>query len=173
MNRDNALIGSIVKKIDFLSETVGKLISYILIITIAATVIEVVARYIFKSPTVWAYEVEMYTCGALYVLIGAYCQLKKSHVSVDLLYQLAGKKTRRILRLTINFPLILIFTGALAYMGGQFAWNSISIGERSYTAWAPYIWPVKLMLPVGCVLLMLQAVSDFLRDLFLWEGESE
>ncbi len=162
-------VQGIVQRIDSLSTGIGKFSSYIILITVAATVIEVIARYVFASPTIWAYEVEIFTCGTVYVLIGAHCQRIKSHVSVDLVYRMFNPKFQRLLRMTVNFPLILIFSVALTYMGTQYAWTSIQMGEKTYSAWAPYVWPVKMMLPIGGFLLTLQAISDFLRDLFLPE----
>ena len=171
MSLHNRILKTVVNTIDTLSRVIGKAVSYIILVTIAATVIEVCARYVFSSPTVWAYEIEMFTCGVLYVLVGAYVQLDKSHVNVDIIYQTFGKKLQRFFRLTVNFPLILIFSASLTYMGADYALTSIQMWERSYTSWAPFVWPVKLMLPIGSFFLMLQAISDFLRDLFQMEGE--
>ncbi len=151
--------------IDKINDLIGKIVSYVLIITVAACVIEVAARYIFNSPTTWSFEVEMFSCGILYVLVGAYVLLHKNHVSVDMIYLKLGKRAKTIINLVIVFPLILIMSGGLAYIGFEYAVTSIALRETSYTAWAPPIWPVKLMLPVGSVLLGLQAISNFIRDL--------
>lgn len=159
--------------IDALSDRVGKGVSYLLLITMAATAIEVVARYGFGNPTSWAFEIETFTCGILYVLVGAYVQRHRAHVGVDLVYQLLSRRAQRLLRLGVNFPLGLVFAAALTYMGATTAWTSVQLLERTYTAWAPPVWPVKLMLPVGGLLLVLQLISDFLRDLFLQEGDGE
>ena len=160
----------IVKRIDTVSSVIGKISSYVLLITIAATVIEVAARYLFNAPTVWSYEVEMFTCGGLYVLVGAYCQLHKTHVSVDVFYQMWSKQVQRYMRMLVYFPLILIFSVAITYMGAEYALTSVKMAERSYTSWGPVVWPVKLLLPIGSFFLVLQAISDFLRDLFQLEG---
>lgn len=151
--------------IDKINDWIGNIVSYVLIITVAACVIEVVARYVFNSPTTWSFEVEMFSCGILYVLVGAFVLLHKNHVSVDLLYLRLGKKAKNIINLVLVFPLTLIMAGGLAYIGFEYASTSIALRETSYTAWAPPIWPVKLMLPVGSLLLGLQAIANFLRDL--------
>ncbi|MBN2539350.1 MAG: TRAP transporter small permease subunit [Deltaproteobacteria bacterium] len=163
---------SLITVIDGVSEWTGKIVSFILLITVAATVIEVVARYIFNSPTVWSYEVEMFTCGALYVLVGAYCLRHRSHVNVDIVSQRFSPKTQKILNLVVVFPLILILAGALTYMGVEYAWTSIQMGERSYTSWSPILWPVKITLPIGSALLIFQAIADFLREFHDLGGDS-
>lgn len=153
------------------SEWTGRITSYLMLITVAATVIEVVLRYFFNSPTIWSYEVETFTCGAVYVLVGAYCSLHKSHVKVDVLSQSFSRKTNRMIALVVTFPLILIMVGTLTYIGVNFAWTSILMNERSYTSWAPILWPLKITLPVGSLLLVLQAFADFLTELYDLGGD--
>jgi TRAP-type mannitol/chloroaromatic compound transport system permease small subunit len=159
--------------IDSVSEWTGKISSYLLLITVAATVIEVVTRYFFNSPTDWSYEVETFTCGAVYVLVGAYCSLHKTHVCVDVLSQRFSRRTNRIIGMVVTFPLILILVGTLTYIGVNFAWTSVLMNERSYTSWAPILWPLKITLPIGSALLLFQATADFLRLLQYQGGDSQ
>jgi TRAP-type mannitol/chloroaromatic compound transport system permease small subunit len=164
---------SLVTVIGGVSEWTGKISSYLILITTAATVIEVVARYVFNSPTDWSYEVEIFTCGAMYVLVGAYCSLHKSHVCVDVLSQRFSKRTNRMISMVVTFPLILILVGTLTYVGVEFAWSAIQLNERTYTSWAPILWPLKITLPVGCFILVFQAIADFLTALYDLGGISK
>lgn len=166
MKKINKLFSVVVSVIDGTSEWVGRAVGYLLLVTVTATVIEVVARYAFASPTVWSYEVEMFTCGALYVLVGAYCLLHKAHVSVDIVYQWFSPKTKKIINLAIVFPLIMIVAVTFTYVGTQYVWISIKLAERSYTSWSPILWPVKITLPIGSALLILQAIANFIRELY-------
>lgn len=155
-----------------LSDRTGKIVSTVLVVTVGATVIEVVARYVFNAPTSWSYEVEMFTCGALYAMVGAYVLLHKGHVSVDIAYRRFNPRIQRLVNLVVVFPLIMTFGLALTYMGVEYAWTSFRIGERSYTSWAPLLWPIKMTLPIGSGLLVLQAVADFIRELFGNPGDT-
>ena len=172
MQKPSHILRPLISVIDGISEWSGRIISFVLLITVAATVIEVIARYFFNAPTTWSYEVEMFTCGAVFVFIGAYCLLHQSHVNVDLVSRRFSPKIRKMLSLIVVFPLILIVAGALTYMGFKYAWTSIQMNERSYTSWAPLLWPVKITLPIGSALLILQAVADFLRELYDLGGDS-
>lgn len=163
-------MSSILDFIEKIIDLTGRIVSYLLIITVLATVIEVIARYGFNSPTIWAYEVEMFTCAILYALIGAYVLLHKGHVSVDLFYRRLSDREKIIINLVVFYPLILIMAGGLIYMGAGYAWASIIIGEKSYSSWGPPIWPVKLMLPIGSALIFLQATVDFIRNLSKLRG---
>jgi len=160
-------------KIDGINKWIGKTISVIILVTVAATVIEVIARYLFNSPTSWAYEVEMFTCGIVYVFVGAYVLLHNGHVGVDMIYNRLNLKWQLWINLIVVYPLILIMTLVLVYIGWDFAWTSFVTAERSYTAWAPLLWPVKISLPIGSALMVLQVISKILRDVNKLKGSSQ
>ena len=160
-------------KIDSINNWIGKTISVIILVTVAATVIEVIARYLFNSPTSWAYEVEMFTCGIVYVFVGAYVLLHNGHVGVDMIYNRLNLKWQLWINLIVVYPLILIMTLVLVYIGWDFAWTSFVTAERSYTSWAPLLWPVKISLPIGSALMVLQVISKILRDVNKLKGSSQ
>ncbi len=159
-----------VEFIDKTSDLIGKAASYLLLITVAACMIEVVLRYIFNSPTKWSYEVEAFSCGIIYLLVGAHVLLHRGHVSVDILYQRLSERKKILINIVVVFPLIIIMAAGLTYIGFDYFWTSLAIRETSYSSWSPPIWPIKLMIPVGGVLMMLQAVANLLRDLHKLRG---
>lgn len=162
----------IAEKIDIWVSKLGEIVSIILLITVAATVIEVISRYFFNSPTAWAYEIEMFTCGVLYVLVGAYVLQKDGHVGVDMFYRNMPRKWQLIMNILVIYPLILVMMVLLVYIGFKFAWSSYIIKERSYTNWAPLLWPVKVSLPIGSTLMVLQLFSKIIRDIYILRGNS-
>jgi len=64
----------------------------------------------------------------------------------------------------ITFPFFLIFCGILLWKGWEFAWRSIKMWEYSHSNWAPLIWPIKLTIPLGALLIILQGLSNLLSD---------
>jgi TRAP-type mannitol/chloroaromatic compound transport system permease small subunit len=164
---------SLADKIDGINKWIGKAISAVILVTVAATVIEVIARYLFNAPTTWAYEVEMFTCGILYVFVGAYVLLHNGHVGVDMVYNRLSPKWQLRMNLIVTYPLILIMTLVLVYIGWDFAWTSFVMAERSYTSWAPLLWPIKISLPIGSALMVLQVISKIIRDVNQLKGSSQ
>ena len=69
------------------------------------------------------------------------------------------RRVRTVIGLEIERMLTLIV------YGGFDAWNSFQIGETTSTPWNPVIWPVKAAIPLAGVLLLLQGVSNLVRDL--------
>jgi TRAP-type mannitol/chloroaromatic compound transport system permease small subunit len=43
-------------------------------------------------------------------------------------------------------------------------------GERSPTAWRPYLWPVKVIMTAGFSLMLLQAISELFKDILRIKG---
>ena len=125
---------------------------------------EVVRRYLLNSPTVWANELTQMLFGAYVILSGGYILFTGGHVNVDILTCRLSPKTQAILDIITSF-LFFVFCGMLIYYGGSLAWESLSTFETSESAWDVPIYPIKLMIPTGAVLLMLQGLAKLIRDI--------
>lgn len=159
-----------VNLIDKASDVIGKAVSYLLLITVGACMIEITCRYMFNSPTVWSYEVEAFSCGILYMLIGSYVLLHRGHVGVDILYRKFNPKKQIFINIFVIFPLIAFTAAGLIYIGVGYFSTSFFMKETTYSSWSPYVWPIKMMIPVGGMLMMLQAFANLLRDIYTLGG---
>lgn len=156
--------------IDKLSELVGKFVSFFIIVVALIIGYEVVLRYIFNDPTVWAHETSTMFFAAAVILGGAYTLLRKEHVSMDLIYTKLPVKTKALMDI-ITFILFAFFCGVFIWFGGKTAWNSLLILERASTNWEPPIYPFKLLLPIGAFLLLLQGLAKLIRDIIILRGK--
>ena len=153
------------KFINAVNERVGKLLSYFLFLFFALLFMEVILRYFFNSPTVWANELAQMLFGAYAILAGGYIMLTGGHVNVDILYSRLSQKTRAGLDIFTSV-LFFLFCGMLLIYGGSLAWDSLSRFEHSQSAWNPPLYPAKLMIPLAALLLMLQGLAKLIRDIF-------
>ena len=124
----------------------------------------------FGAPGVWADESLTYIAGFAYVLGGSYAMLNRSHVLVDTVYSRFSARGKRICDL-ISFVFFSIYCFTLIYFGWEFAALSFEQKETSGTLWNPPIWPLKLAIPVGALLLYLQGLANLLVDLSEKEPE--
>ena len=150
--------------IDALSQWSGKAFSLLLLAVVGTIAIEVVMRYAFNAPTIWAQETMQYLCGVTYVMGGAFALYAGAHVRVEALYERLSRRNQALLDV-ITFPFFLLFCGGLFWIGLQFAGDSVALMERTSTGWAPPIWPVKLTIPIGSLLMLLQGTAGFVRRL--------
>jgi TRAP-type mannitol/chloroaromatic compound transport system permease small subunit len=64
-----------------------------------------------------------------------------------------------------------IFIGTMLWTGWRFAADAVNLGEVSFTEWAVQYWPVKLTIPIGAALLLLQGIAKLIKDImFLANG---
>ncbi|RUW80179.1 MAG: TRAP transporter small permease subunit [Mesorhizobium sp.] len=152
------------RPVDRLVKVTGELVAYWAVLAVIAYYYEVVARYVFNSPTNWVHESMFLMFGMQYMLAGAYAYRDETHVRVDIVYSHLSERGRAICDI-ITSAFFFLFTGTMLVTGWRFASDSMAVGERSFTEWGIQYWPVKLAIPIGAALLLLQGLSRLLRDI--------
>jgi len=151
--------------IDWINDGFGNIISYLNIAVVVIVCWEIVARYVFNAPTIWASELMVLLSGTMYVLAGGYAQLYKRHVRIDLLYVHLSPKGQAVCDV-IGYLFFSFFMYALIWHGFLYAWESISLRETTSTPWNPIIYPSKTAIPVGAALVWIQMTADTLRNCY-------
>jgi TRAP-type mannitol/chloroaromatic compound transport system permease small subunit len=104
--------------------------------------------------------------GALSILGGAYTLRAKGHVSMDLFYNKFSERGRAVLDI-ITFPLFFAFVFTILWYGTLFAARSYASHEASISTWGPPLWPVKLTVPIGAFLLLLEGLAKLFSDIYV------
>lgn len=167
--RPEGLPGRIVWYIDRISGWTGHFIAMWSVLAVFVYYYEVIARYVFNSPTNWAHESMFLMFGMMYLLSGAFALREGSHVRVDVLYQYLPLRARAVLDIFTSI-FFFIFVIAMLWTGWTFAADSIAVWEVSFTEWAIQYWPVKLAIPVGAALILLQGIAELIRSLSVLTG---
>jgi len=162
----------LIRSIDTLNEWVGKIASILMIPLVLIAAYEVVMRYVFNSPTIWAWDLNIQIFAAIIMFGGGYTFLHDGHVRVDVLTIHLSEKAKDVL--DILTPIFLfVGTSALIVLGWDMAWMSFQIKETVATVWAPPYYIMKMFVPVGAFLLFLQGISDLLKKLIKIFGSSD
>ena len=153
--------------IDTFSLWVGRTVCWLTVPLFGAMVYEVVARYAFIAPTMWAYDISRMLYGALFMLGAGYALSRGVHIRADFIYRNWSQRTQGLIDATLYvvfyFPGLLVFL----WMATDFAYLAWYRGERGMdTAWMPYMAPIKTVLPTGIVLLLIQGVSELLKSVY-------
>ena len=161
-----SILRAFLKFIDAVNDRVGNLLSYFLFFFFVLLLMEVILRYFFNSPTVWANELAQMLFGGYAILAGGYILRTGGHVNVDILYSRLSRKQRAVLDI-VTSSLFFLFCGMLLVYGGSLAWDSLARFEHSQSAWNPPLYPAKLMIPLAALLLMLQGLAKLIRDILI------
>ena len=152
----------ITRFIDNMNDTLGRFFSVVIVASVVGLCYEVVSRGVFDKPTIWAHEASQYPMGIIFMIGGAYALRHHSHVNVDIVYSHVSPKIRAILDIVNSF-LLFLWVGVLVWKGWEYMLPAIARLERSGTPWASPLWPLKILIFLGAVLLLLQGLAHFTR----------
>ena len=124
----------------------------------------------FFLPSLWTLEIAQFAMVAYYILGGPFSLQIGANVRMDLLY--GGWTDRKKAWFDAFSILLLIFyLGVLLYGAIDSTTYSLQYNERSPTAWRPLLWPIKIIMCVGIFLMLLQAISEFFKDIAKLKGK--
>ena len=163
-------IRAYVRIVDRVNRAVGRFAMYLFYVLGAVLLYSTIWRVIFGVPVNWALEMSQFILSAYYLLGGAYTMQLGQHVRMDLFYnELSARRRAQVDAFTILF---VIFYLAVLVAGGISATNyAIVYKQTNYTAWAPLLWPVKVVMTIGIFLMLLQCVSNFFKDIAIARGK--
>ncbi|MFO7599053.1 MAG: TRAP transporter small permease subunit [Candidatus Desulfacyla sp.] len=144
----------------------GKIVSFLVYPVMLVLVCEVVMRYAFNKPTIWAHETSCMLYGAHFVLGGAYALRHDAFVNVEVFYMRFSKRTQAIIDL-ITWTMFYAFVGVLLWKSLPWALKSLSVFEFSDSTWGPAVWPVKWTIPLAAFFMLLQGMTKTIKDAFL------
>jgi len=157
----------LVRVIDKFTDVTGTWIAWLNVPLVMAVSVEVIARYVFNAPTIWSFDVTYMLYGTIFMLGSAFALHKGAHIRTDFFYEKWSVKTKgwvdSVSYVGLFFPALLLFLGVSA----SEAWYAFSIQETSeQTPWRPLLWPFKTVVPLTCVLLLIQGISETIKSVY-------
>jgi len=157
-----------VRYVDAINRRIGRIVMYLVFAMMGVLLYLSITKFLI-APS-WAIEMAQFIMVAYYLLGGAYSMQTGSHVRMDLLYSNWSPRTRAAV--DVFTVLFLIAYLVMLLLGGisstQYA---LKYGEESYSAWAPAMAPIKIIMVIGIVMMLLQAIAMFFKDLAAARGK--
>jgi len=141
----------------------GKGASFLMPVIAFVVFYEVISRYLFNAPTIWAYDVSLFLFGYVAALGGAYAQQKKAHINVDIFYLSVSPKVKNIFNI-ISFCMGIFFLSVIFYLCLTKFNEAFSFDHRRPGEWAPPMWHFWLMLCIASTLFTLQLLRDIIVE---------
>jgi TRAP-type mannitol/chloroaromatic compound transport system permease small subunit len=187
------LVRGYIRWVDRVNRGLGRIAMYLIFVLIGILLWSSISKTFFH-PSLWTLEMAQFAMVAYFILGGPYAIQLGSNVRMDLFYGSWSPRTRAwVDAFTIFFLIyylaVLLWGGlgstaySLGYYGmaplefyGELISATLSGGfsgalevigrlERSPTAWRPFLWPIKLVICIGIVMMLLQVVAEFFRDI--------
>lgn len=156
--------------IDGLSETVGRAAIWLVLLVVLISAGNAVSRFAFNLSSNAMLEIQWYLFSALFLFCAAYVLKKNEHIRIDVI---TGRFSARVQNwidvfgfLVFLLPMALLIT-YLSWPVFMNAWHS---GEMSSNPGGLIRWPVRLLLPIGFALLILQAIAELIKRLAFLTG---
>ena len=158
-----------VRIIDSMSWYMGLFSMYLVFVMIGILSYASIMK-VFFLPSLWTVEMAQFVMVAYFTLGGAYTLKEGDHVRMDLLY--SGFTMRGKARTDLFTSVVLIGFLVIMQIGGVSSLiYAIGYGEKSFSSWAPLMWPIKLVLNIGIFFTLLQAIAIFFKDWAALRGE--
>jgi TRAP-type mannitol/chloroaromatic compound transport system permease small subunit len=167
MEQPPKILIKIIRVIDPIAIWSGNLVGWLIIPLVFGLTYEVVARYVFHAPTIWAFDVTYMLYASLGMLGAGYTLYKNGHIRTDILYD--RWSPRRQGWVDVVCYVLLFFPGMFFFFaaGLKVAIHSWTILETSDASpWRPPLYPLKTVIPVTALLLLIQGVSEFLKGVY-------
>ena len=154
----------LVRAIDRFTDATGIWIAALSLPLVGAVCFEVTARYVFNAPTIWSFDVTYMLYATLFMLGAAYALHKGAHIRTDFFYERWSIRTRGVIDavayIVFFFPAFMTLL-VVSWDEAYYAWVINETSEQ--TPWRPILWPFKLVVPVACLLLLVQGVSETIK----------
>ena len=176
--------------VDWFNQGIGRIMTYGIFAMMGILLWSIISKF-SDQPSLWTLEAAQFAMVAYFILGGPYAIQMGSHVRMDLFYDNWSLKRKAIVDAITVFCLIAYLLvllwgglGSTAYSLGYFGseplgfFSDLLTGakepgtlERSRTIWRPYLWPIKLLICVGILLMLLQALSELFKDILRIRGQ--
>ena len=159
-----SIIKYYVKTIDFISLKTVRATMYLVIVMMFILILSFVTRNIINIPLIWIIEMAQFVMTGYYLLGGGYSMLTDDHVRMYLIYSKLKDKTKALLdsltSVFLIFYLVVLLIGSISSLT-----YTLETNQRLFTAWAPYVWPIKSIMTFGILLMLLQSIAIFFKDI--------
>ncbi len=155
--------------VDKINRAVGHVAMYLLVVMLGILMWSVFSNAINK-PSIWVMEMAQFTMAAYYLVGAAFSMQQEAHVRMDFLYERWNRRKRSLID-SITSVCLIFYLAMLVLGGWESASSALAYGQRNHTVWAPYMAPIKIIMTSGMALMLLQALSELVKDIFRASGK--
>ncbi len=158
------------RSIDALSELVGKLVAWLILLAVLISAGNAIVRKLFNSSSNALLEIQWYLFAAVFLLAAGYTLLRQEHVRIDVVLGRFSKRTQIVVESVCLVLFLFPFCAAVIDLVWPLVVKAYATGEMSSNAGGLIRWPVYALVPVGFALLWLQGISELIKRIAFLRG---
>ena len=151
------------RAIDALNEEIGKLTYWLILAAVLISTGNALVRYTFNSSSNAWLEIQWYLFSFVFLFCAGYTLLHNQHVRIDVVTSHFSARTRAWIDILGTLLFLLPMAIAIMWLSWPIFIDAFTTKEISANAGGLLVWPGRLMLPVGFLLLVLQGFSELIK----------
>jgi len=161
---------SLSKRIDAFSEWMGRWVAWLVLFAVLISAANASMRKAFNMSSNGFLEIQWYLFAAVFLLASGYTLLRQEHVKIDVISGRFSKRTQIWIDIIGICVFLLPFTFMITKLALPLVINAYVTQEVSSNAGGLIRWPVFALLPLGMLLLAIQAVSELIKRIAFLQG---
>jgi TRAP-type mannitol/chloroaromatic compound transport system permease small subunit len=149
--------------IDAINERVGQVVYWLVLASVLVSSGNAVVRYTFDTSSNAWLEIQWYLYTGFFLIGAGYTLLRNEHVRIDIIYSRLTPRMRAWIDVLGGLFFLLPMAILILWLSWPVFVDSFNLHEYSPNAGGLLRWPVKLMIPVGFLLLALQGASEIIK----------
>jgi TRAP-type mannitol/chloroaromatic compound transport system permease small subunit len=149
--------------IDALNERIGRAVSWLILATVLISAGNAIMRKAFNLSSNAFLEIQWYLFAAVFLLAAGYTLKQNEHVRIDVIAGRFGKRAQAWIDILGSLLFLLPMTLIVLYYAWPFFLNAFTSGEHSGNPGGLILWPAKLLIPIGFILLLLQGLAEIIK----------
>jgi TRAP-type mannitol/chloroaromatic compound transport system permease small subunit len=158
------------RMIDRLSEWVGRWVAWLVLAAVLISAANAITRKAFNYSSNAFLEIQWYLFAAVFMLAAGYTLLRQEHVKIDVVSARLSKRAQIWIDIIGLCFFLLPFVYMIIKLAMPLVINAIETGEVSSNAGGLIRWPVFALLPLGMLLLGIQAISELIKRIAFLQG---
>ena len=156
--------------IDAATSSIGRAVFWLILVAVLVSAGNAIVRKLFNTSSNAWLELQWYLFAAVYMLAAAYTLQRNEHIRIDIISNLLSKRARDWIDIVGHCLFLLPMTALMIYQLAPWALDGIQSGEVSANAGGLVLWPARLVVLAGFVLLFLQGISELIKRIAVRRG---
>lgn len=158
------------RRIDALTERIGQLSPWLVLIVVLISTANAIMRYAFNYSSNAYLEVQWYLFGMIFLSCAGYTLLRNEHVRIDIVCSRFSRRGQTWIDIFGLVFFLMPMAIAILVLSWPVFVDALRSGEMSNSAGGLIVWPARLMIPAGFLLLIVQGVSELIKRIGFLKG---